>query len=79
MDLKNGLADKLSDIGDWISENKPLVEDLTLVLGSFALAWGLVTAAVGLWNIVGAIATGVTTAFGLAIAFLTKISKARSA
>ena len=71
VDVLNGLADKLSDIGDWISENKPLVEDLTLVLGSFALAWGLVTAAVGLWNIVGAIATGVTTAFGLAIAFLT--------
>ena len=65
VDVLNGLADKLSDIGDWISENAPLVEDLTLVIGSFALAWGLVTTAVGL-------VTGVTTAFGLAMAAINR-------
>lgn len=74
----NGLADILSNIGTWISEHKPLVEDFILVIGSFALAWGLVTGvmnlwniAVGIWNTIGAIATTVTTGFGTAVAFLT--------
>lgn len=74
----NGLADMLSSIGTWISEHKPLIEDLILVIGSFALAWGLVTGAmnlwniaVGIWNSIGAIATAVTTGFGAAVAFLT--------
>lgn len=78
VDVLNGLADMLSNIGSWISENKPLVEDLVLVIGSFAVAWGLVTGAmklwniaVGIWNSVGVIATAVTTGFGVAVAFLT--------
>lgn len=71
VDVLNGLADTLSNIGDWISENKPIVEDLVLVIGSFAVAWGLVTLAVGIWNGIGVIATAVTTGFGAAIAFLT--------
>lgn len=78
VDVLNGLADMLSSIGNWISEHKPLIEDLVLVIGSFAAAWGLVTGAINLWNIaigiwnsVGVIATAVTTGFGTAIAFLT--------
>ncbi|MGG7143543.1 hypothetical protein ACQPVP_08760 [Clostridium nigeriense] len=74
VDVLNGLADILSNIGDWISENKPIVEDLILVIGSFAVAWGLVTGAmnlwniaVGIWNSVGVIATAVTTGFGAAM------------
>ncbi|WP_195270887.1 hypothetical protein [Clostridium paraputrificum] len=72
--ILNGLASTLDRIGNWISEHKPFVEGFTLVLGSFALAWGVVTAAVKLWNIaigvwntIGAIATTVTTGFGLAM------------
>lgn len=71
----NGLAGILSNIGAWISEHKPLLEDFTLVLGSFAVAWGVVTGAiklwgiaVGIWNTIGAIATTVTTGFGAAMA-----------
>ena len=71
VDTLNWLADALTNIGNWISENKPFVEDLTLVIASFAAAWGLVTLAIGIWNAVGVIATGVTTAFGAAVAFLT--------
>ena len=74
----NGLAGILSNIGAWISEHKPLVEDFILVIGSFALAWGLVTGAmnlwniaVGIWNSIGGIATAVTMGFGAAIKFLT--------
>lgn len=51
---------------------------MTIILGSFAVAWGLVTIAlnawniaVGIWNVVGSIGSIVTTAFGTAIAFLT--------
>lgn len=75
VDVLNGLADMLSSIGNWISEHKPLIEDLVLVIGSFAVAWGLVTGAINLWNIaigiwnsVGVIATAVTTGFGVAMA-----------
>ncbi|MBS5305743.1 hypothetical protein [Clostridium sp.] len=71
VDTLNWLADALTNIGNWISENKPFVEDFTLVVGSFALAWGLVTAAVAIWNAVGVVAAAVTTAFGVAIKFLT--------
>ena len=70
----NGLADMLSSIGAWVSEHKPLIEDLILVIGSFAVAWGLVTGAmnlwniaVGIWNSVGVIAAAVTTGFGTAM------------
>lgn len=71
VDTLNWLADALTVVGDWISKNKPFVEDLTLVVASFAVAWGLVTFAVGLWNAVGVVAAAVTTAFGVAIKFLT--------
>ena len=74
----NGLANVLSDIGGWIKEHKPLIENFILVIGSFAVAWNLVNTAIGIWNVlvgiwnsVGVIATSVTTAFGSAIAFLT--------
>lgn len=72
------LSDALTAISEWIAENKTLVEDFIIVIGSFAAAWGLVTLAlnawnigVALWNSLGAIATAVTTAFGAAVAFLT--------
>lgn len=43
----NGLANILDRIGNWISEHKKLVEIFTIVLGSFAAAWGLVNVAFG--------------------------------
>lgn len=78
VDVLNGIANVLTNIGNWISEHKPLIENLILIIGSFAAAWGLVTVAmrawniiVGIWNSIGVIATAVTTGFGAAIAFLT--------
>lgn len=74
----NGLADLLSSIGTWISEHKPIVETFVIILGSFAIAWGLVTLALNAiwvaavaWNAICAISTIATTAFGAAVAFLT--------
>lgn len=65
------LANALTRIGDWMSENMGVIEAIAIVVGSFAAAWGLVNLAIGIWNVIGAIAAGVTTAFGAAVAFLT--------
>lgn len=71
VDILKGIGNALTVIGDWISNNKALVETMAIVVGSFAAAWGLVNAAINLWNIIGVIAAGVTGAFGAALAFLT--------
>lgn len=70
-DILNGLADSLTTVGDWISNHTQIIEDLSIILGSFAIAWGVVTGAVTAWNIVCGIASAVTGAFAGAIAFLT--------
>jgi len=71
VDVLNGLADALTRIGQWISENKTLMENLILVIGSFALAWGIVTLALKAWNLVSGIATIATGGLGAVIGFLT--------
>lgn len=72
------LVNKLNEFSNWISENQVLVENIIIVIGSFAAAWAGATLvmnlwniAVGVWNSIGAIATTVTSAFGTAVAFLT--------
>lgn len=65
------LADLLTNISKWISENKTLVESIIIVIGSFAAAWSLVNIAIGIWNGLAAIGAAVTGAFAGAIAFLT--------
>lgn len=78
VDVLNGLADILSAIGDWISKHKPIVETFAIILGSFALAWGLVSGALaianlvtGIWAAISYAASVATTALGLAVMFLT--------
>lgn len=78
VDVINWLADALTRISDWIKEHQGLVETFVIIVGSFAAAWNLVNGAltlwnilVGVWNSIGAIATAVTTAFGVAVNFLT--------
>ena len=71
VDTINWLADALERVSDWISENQGMVETFAIIVGSFAAAWFLVNTAVTLWNAIGAIATAVTTGFGVAVNFLT--------
>lgn len=71
IDILKDLHDKLEDVSDWIDNNKGIVQDFAVALGSFAAAWGLVNIAAGVWNVIGVIATTVTTAFGAAVTFLT--------
>lgn len=66
-----GVAGALQNVADWISRNQTLVQNIAVVLGSFAVAWGIVTTAVTLWNTVSALAAAATTALGAAVAFLT--------
>lgn len=73
------LFDKFINFIDWLSgDGKGTLDIIIIVLGSFAVAWGLVTLAmsagsiaVGIWNVIAGIGTGITTAFGAAVAFLT--------
>ena len=65
------LNDKLTTLSTWIQENQSTIQNLTIIVGSFATAWGLVNGAITIWNGIATIATGVTTAFGVAIGFLT--------
>ena len=65
------LSEKLQGVATWISEHQTEVEIMATIIGSVAAAILLVNAAVTAWNVVAGIATGVTTALGAAVAFLT--------
>lgn len=71
IDVINGLADALKGVSDWIDKHQTTVQVFATILGAFATAWGVVTLAVGAWNVIAGIAAAVTTAFGAAVAFLT--------
>lgn len=74
----NLISDAFNDISDWISNNQELfmwllyiVGVLTTALIVYNIAQNASTIAAGLWSVASGIATGVTTAFGAAVAFLT--------
>lgn len=71
VDILTGIADVLTRIGDWIKEHQEVVQTMAIIVGSFAAAWGLVNAVILIWNVICAIAAGVTTALATALAFLT--------
>lgn len=64
-------TDKFKEFSDWCVEHQGTIETIAIVIGSFAAAWTLVNAAVGIWTGVATLATGATTALGAAVAFLT--------
>lgn len=65
------LQNKFKEAQKWFEDNRPLVENVGLVLGSFAVAWGLVTLAIGIYTGVIGIATTATMIFGGVVGFLT--------
>lgn len=71
IDALKSITDALNDFSTWVSENKSLIEDWAITIGSFAAAFVLVNGAISVWNTVSAIAAAATTAFGAAFAFLT--------
>lgn len=58
-------------IGFFTGENSEKLDGWAIIIGSIATAIGLVVAAVTAWNIISAIATVATTAFGIAVNILT--------
>lgn len=70
IDVLSELSGILDSIGKWISENKSLIEDIALVIGAFAAAWGLVTLAMNAYNIITVITTSVSTVLSGALSIL---------
>lgn len=66
-----GLAVALTAIGDWMKEHQEVINVITLLVSSFALAWGAVNLAIGIWNGICLIATAITSGFAGVVAFLT--------
>lgn len=64
------LADILKDIGEWMSNNKSVIETFTIIIGSFATVLGLVKLKALALSTVCSITTPVISALGSAIAFL---------
>ena len=71
IDALTSITNLLTKFGDWVSEHQEIVQNLAILIGSFAAAWLLLNGAITIWNVIGAVATAVTTAFGAAVAFLT--------
>lgn len=71
VDVLGDVANGLKSISEWIDNNQSKIETLAIIIGSFAAAWGLVNVAMGIWNVVGVIATGVTSALAVAVGVLT--------
>lgn len=71
VDVLTDVSNCLKKIGDWVKGHKEAVENIAIVVASFAAAWELVNAAVLVWNAISGLATVLTTGFGAAVAFLT--------
>lgn len=74
LDVRDALlwvAEKLEKFSTWITDNKPLVEGLIIVIGSLTAAWILINGTLVIWNATAATATALTTALGAAVSFLT--------
>ena len=72
------VTEKIIEISDWCVEHYKTIETIAIVIGSFAAAWGLVNAALAIWNglaTIGAAVTGALAGAGTVlagvIAFLT--------
>ena len=63
VDVINGIGDALS----WIGKNEVAIS----IIEGFAIALGLVNGAIAIWNTIGVVAGAVTSAFGVAVGFLT--------
>lgn len=71
------IADVLTAIGDalsWIAQNEvsvAILEGLAVAIGIVAVALNAINIAIGIFNVIGVIASAVTTAWGVAVSILT--------
>src|SRR5690606_27207244 len=72
MDAIGWLFDKFSEFIDWLmGDGYTVLELIVTVLGSMALAFGIVKGAVAIYNGIMTIATAISTGFGAVMAFIT--------
>ncbi len=72
LDWAGWLLDKFVDLIDWLmGDGKPVLDTIVTILGSMAIAFGLVTAAMTIWNAVAAIGTAIGAAFSAVLTFIT--------
>lgn len=66
VDVLEGLVEKLTSIGDWMSNNESTVDNFTIILGSFATGFLIASAALAVYEGISWLATYGTTALGSA-------------
>jgi len=72
MDFVADLLDKFTELIDWLlGDGKPVLDTIVTILGSMAIAFGVVKVALLAYKIVMGIATTVSSAFGAVMAFIT--------
>ena len=71
IDIVKKLVETFKTVSNWIKDHEALMITLATLLGSIALAFGLVTGAIALWTAITTVATAIGTAFGAMIAFIT--------
>lgn len=72
LDWAGWLLDKFVELIDWLmGDGKPVLDTIVTILGSMAMAFGIVKLAIALYTGVMTVATAVTSAFGAVMAFIT--------
>lgn len=66
LDVMDGISAGLKKFGDWIGKNQKTVETLAVIIGSIAIAWGLVNTAIGIWAGITAFAVPIMAAISAA-------------
>ena len=75
LEIWDGINNALQSFSDWCSENSEIIQNITIIIGSFFAAWTVVKLFTIIWGIVSALAAFVTTG-GLASATATLLGAA---
>ena len=65
-DVLDAIIEGLNGFSGWIDENQKTVENLAIIIGSIAAAWGLVNVAIGVWTAITAVVAPIMTAISTA-------------
>lgn len=65
-DVLDAIIGGLNNFSGWVDENQKTVENLALIIGSIAAAWGLVNVAIGVWTAITAFVAPIMTAISAA-------------
>ena len=66
LDVLDGINVALQNLATWIDENQSTFETLAIIIGSIAIAWGLVNTALGIWTAITAFVAPIMAAISAA-------------